>query len=405
MTTQTAILTCLLVLTPACSSKQRSGGTGEGAASAAKVAPAADPPARGPCGSDTPAACEDRATAAYVAGRYEEALILAYSAPVAYYSTRDLLAARLGREPDWEHFAADPAHFPDPAAFYRADRDLDRTAALHTLETRCDARADLDACVMAGLVRDDRKLATPAVTFDLFRRGCDGGQIVGCFSLGYCYEKATCTAKDLTKAGESYEKACAGGLMSACSNLGYCHESGTCAQKDMAKAAHLYATACEHEERFACGNLGRCYEKGTCTSKDPAKAAPLYARACTGGNMVSCSNLGFCYDNGTCAPKNSAEAARLYGLACEGGAMVGCLNLGYCYEHGTCAPKDNARAAQLYAQACEGDLASCGLLGYCYAQGTCTAKDNTKAAALFRKACEGGDKESCTNLKIVQRGH
>lgn len=52
---------------------------------------------------------------------------------------------------------------------------------------------------------------------ELYRKGCDGGNAIGCSNLGMCYRLARCgLPKNTRRAVELYKKACDGGFKKAC---------------------------------------------------------------------------------------------------------------------------------------------------------------------------------------------
>jgi hypothetical protein len=53
----------------------------------------------------------------------------------------------------------------------------------------------------------------------LYKQGCDGGDLQGCSNLGWLYEKGAGVSKDLTRARELYKQACDGGNQNGCTKL------------------------------------------------------------------------------------------------------------------------------------------------------------------------------------------
>jgi TPR repeat protein len=268
-----------------------------------------------------------RATAAFAQEHFEEAVVRAYSAPVPEVELRDTLATRLGAAPDWVRFGADPARNPDPEAFYRADRGQGRAAGLELLERRCRDDGDLDACVMAALVRDDRQVPPRDTARELFQHACDGGQLTGCQGLAYCYDEGTCADKDPAKAAQLYDKACRGGNMQACADLGFCHDEGTCTPKDPEQARQLYSRACDGGNTEGCALLGSCTKRGTCGPQDLVRAGELFRKACDAGDMFGCNDLGVCHRDGTCAPRDARQARVWFTAACKSGLKEACASL------------------------------------------------------------------------------
>jgi hypothetical protein len=118
------------------------------------------------------------------------------------------------------------------------------------------------------------------------QKDCDGGDMQGCFHLGFCFEMGRCgLERDVEKAGVIYGRACRGRNASACNNLGVYYRRGDRGLSlDLHEAAELFRTACDDGNLTACKNLALCYERGDCGfSKDAGQAARLVERA-NGGN-------------------------------------------------------------------------------------------------------------------------
>ena len=61
-------------------------------------------------------------------------------------------------------------------------------------------------------------------TAELFKKACDGGEVLDCFNLGIMYATGNGVEKNEQKAVELYKKACDGGDMDGCRNLGVMYE-------------------------------------------------------------------------------------------------------------------------------------------------------------------------------------
>ena len=75
------------------------------------------------------------------------------------------------------------------------------------------------------------------------------------------YEYGNGVEKDFGKAVELYKKACDGGEMLGCGNLGSMYANGNGVKKDFGKAAELLKKACDGGDMNGCRNLGIMYEK------------------------------------------------------------------------------------------------------------------------------------------------
>ena len=50
----------------------------------------------------------------------------------------------------------------------------------------------------------------------VYRKACDGGEMLGCYNLGVSYENGHGVRKDAAKAKQLYGRGCDGGLAEAC---------------------------------------------------------------------------------------------------------------------------------------------------------------------------------------------
>ncbi|MCI7582086.1 tetratricopeptide repeat protein, partial [Campylobacter sp.] len=58
---------------------------------------------------------------------------------------------------------------------------------------------------------------------ELYKKACDGGNMLGCSNLGTMYAKGSGVEKDFSKAKQLFKKACDGGDMDGCRNLDIIH--------------------------------------------------------------------------------------------------------------------------------------------------------------------------------------
>ena len=94
---------------------------------------------------------------------------------------------------------------------------------------------------------------------ELFKKACNGGEVRGCYSLGFMYVNGDGVEKDFIKAAELYKKACNGGEVRGCYNLGIMYDNGNGVEKDLGKAAELYKKACDGGEMLGCRGLDIIY--------------------------------------------------------------------------------------------------------------------------------------------------
>ena len=97
----------------------------------------------------------------------------------------------------------------------------------------------------------------------------------GCYSLDIMYDDGNGVEKDLGKAVELYKKACDGGDMLGCTNLGFMYEKGKGVEKDFSKAVELYKKACDGGNMLGCYGLGDMYVGGDGVEKNVKKGIEL----------------------------------------------------------------------------------------------------------------------------------
>ena len=80
----------------------------------------------------------------------------------------------------------------------------------------------------------------------------EGGNAIGCYSLGVDYANGLGVTRNLTHAIALYQKACDGNQFGGCFNLGLMYADGTGVTKDASRAAVLYRRACDGGYKQAC---------------------------------------------------------------------------------------------------------------------------------------------------------
>ena len=73
----------------------------------------------------------------------------------------------------------------------------------------------------------------------LFQQACTGGDVAGCFGIGWLYFNGQGVAGDEVRAAGLFEKACAGSLPLGCTMLASMYELGQGVTKDTARALVL----------------------------------------------------------------------------------------------------------------------------------------------------------------------
>lgn len=164
--------------------------------------------------------------------------------------------------------------------------------------TLVDAEPPLDAscpesdpveCRQRALREIDRRAYRNAVA--LATRGCEGGHLPACRTLGWLHENGHGTPRDLARARALYTRGCDGGELGSCKSLGFLMDTGQGGPVDRAGAARLYERACEGGELGACSNLANLLASGDGVARDAPRALTLYERVCQRtSNDRACSN-------------------------------------------------------------------------------------------------------------------
>ncbi|WP_375773355.1 hypothetical protein NR798_21555 [Archangium gephyra] len=94
--------------------------------------------------------------------------------------------------------------------------DVARATGLYTRV--CDA-GGARACNVLGILAS-KEGTDGARVYSLFMRGCDGGDMSGCYNAAMCHKTGGCAAKDDAEATKLLKRACDGGDPDACAHLG-----------------------------------------------------------------------------------------------------------------------------------------------------------------------------------------
>jgi hypothetical protein len=94
--------------------------------------------------------------------------------------------------------------------------DVVRATGLYTRV--CDA-GGARACNVLGILAS-KEGAEPARVYSLFLRGCDGGDMSGCYNAAMCHKTGGCAEKNDAEATKLLRRACDGGDPDACGHLG-----------------------------------------------------------------------------------------------------------------------------------------------------------------------------------------
>lgn len=124
---------------------------------------------------------------------------------------------------------------------------------------------------------------------------CNARDATSCTTLGTMYERGHMVAADPAKAGEMFEKGCDLGDPVGCYNAG--KQSASSGQE--AKAVSFFERACAAEENQAvpgetadaCFQAGTAYHDGRGVPKDDKKSEPLLMKACKLGKFDACDRF------------------------------------------------------------------------------------------------------------------
>lgn len=153
---------------------------------------------------------------------------------------------------------------------------------------------------------------------------CVAGHADSCAYLGSMYMERN----QLGTAAPLFKRGCDGGNLLACHNYGFAHYMGEGVPQDFAKARELFQRVCDAGEPVGCSGLALLYAEGRSVPQSDEKAAELYTLACNGGEMMyGCPFLGQAYAEGKGVPQDLAKARDLLQRACKNQSHNGCLLL------------------------------------------------------------------------------
>lgn len=260
------------------------------------------------------------------------------------------------------------------------------------LRRRCAANDPL-SCVQLGLQtragKGTEKNDTTAA--DYFDAACrQHRHPLGCFYLGFMYEKAWGRTANDAETSRLYKYACDAGVWKACTSLGYLYERGRYIEngsriKSTEKAVDLYRKSCDANYVYGCLMLGYAYLEDIAYPDIVGKEEELFGRACNGGLDSGCSALGQVFED---SKKNMGIAVRYYEKACAWESRIGCYNAARYYRS---QGKQDMVAALLQRGCTLGHGLSCADLGELHERGIHYSKDEVHASELYRAACEERD--------------
>jgi len=124
-----------------------------------------------------------------------------------------------------------------------------------------DARACTNLGILlengtGGVIRDYKYAAK------MYHKGCDGGDINGCYNLASSYYRGRGVIRDLRLASAIYDDTCNKGHLYGCYYGAKMHKEGKGIRKDKSKAKKMFAKACNMGHNSACRKWERLNDEG-----------------------------------------------------------------------------------------------------------------------------------------------
>lgn len=233
---------------------------------------------------------------------------------------------------------------------------------------------------------------------ELYKKGCDGGDMRGCYQLAGLYRKGHHVEQDNARALALRLQACEGGLWAICDTAGDYYRNGVGADIDYGRAAELFERACDNHHAEGCNHLAQAYEEGQGVGKSKVKADALHLQACGMERTASCQRLDAEAHARAIQEDNPAVSAKFRESACAYRDERACGTLADAYDAAAFDDAAHVLAAQTYEKACaRGHQDSCASLGSRYAKGEGVARDHDRANALLKGACDAGLGGACAN--------
>ncbi len=121
----------------------------------------------------------------------------------------------------------------------------------------------------------------PGKAIYYYRRGCDGGNALGCNNLGVLFDHGKHgVTRDTVRAMKLFQRACKGKSAIACSNLGLGYRKGRGLKRDLRRAQRLFVTACDGKGSAGCRHAGWGVLRGHGPKRDWRAALGYFIRGC-----------------------------------------------------------------------------------------------------------------------------
>lgn len=160
-------------------------------------------------------------------------------------------------------------------------REKDR--ALELFRRACDGK-EWRGCANLGRVRIEEGNAAEGIR--LHEQACRMGGTSSCIAAASRLAPGQ-PNPDATRAAEMFRLGCEGGDLDACNGLGTCYARGEGVPRNDARAIELFTRACDGNVGIGCKGLGDMF-----ASTDPTRAQAAYKRSCDLGYKRGCEHVG-----------------------------------------------------------------------------------------------------------------
>ncbi|MFK8002098.1 MAG: tetratricopeptide repeat protein [Polyangiales bacterium] len=270
------------------------------------------------------------------------------------------------------------------------------------LEVECEG-GRTQSCHGLGLRRME---SDPAASLTFFVRACEGGFVPSCTNAGVLSAQSQAP---ITQAMSYARRGCAGGDPLGCDNLGIYllrRPPADVNEADKTEGRRLLEEGCTRGSATSCGILGWHLSFGPLLPHDEVRARALLTQACEAEAWGPCGDLGLLFRDGRGGPRDVEEALRYSTMACTGaGLAVSCgVQGGFLSERQPGAFSAEALAA--FQRGCASTErtphvgAVCNMAGrYLFQMGN--PPNAEPVAALLGRACELENSDGCHNLGML----
>jgi Sel1 repeat len=181
-------------------------------------------------------------------------------------------------------------------------------------------------------------------------KGCTGGLMPACDALARSYDDRRGADRNPLAAAPLFRKACEAGEALSCYSLGQIYESGRAPQKQ--KTFMLAMTPSGDNAQKITTWEDDWSDPSKAIMRDPVQAVVYYVRGCELNSDTACESAGSLLLRGEKLPKNPAKAAEMFQRQCDLSRAIGCARLSALYAEGDGIPRNPSRSAYLARKAC-----------------------------------------------------